>query len=89
MANSDSPLPFAHVQETPHPFVTAMADFLAESGYRANRPPIANTLMWGSSAKYQEDLKIMNELVDERLCLFPLFTPLCCERGHEFPGCEC
>ncbi|RPD61291.1 bifunctional P-450:NADPH-P450 reductase [Lentinus tigrinus ALCF2SS1-6] len=52
-------------KETPHPFVTAMADFLVESGYRSNRPPIANTLMWGSNAKYQEDLKVMNELVDQ------------------------
>ncbi len=45
-----------------------MVDFLIESGNRANRPPIANTLMWGANAKYQEDLKVMNELVDERPC---------------------
>ncbi|KAH9899295.1 fatty acid hydroxylase [Cubamyces lactineus] len=48
-----------------HPFVKAMGDFLTECANRANRPPIMNTLMRGSSAKYEADMKIMNDLVDE------------------------
>ncbi|KAI9067866.1 fatty acid hydroxylase [Trametes sanguinea] len=51
--------------EHSHPFVQAMADFLTESANRANRPPIMNTIMRGSSAKYDADMKIMNELVDQ------------------------
>ncbi|OSC96348.1 fatty acid hydroxylase [Trametes coccinea BRFM310] len=51
--------------EQSHPFVQAMADFLTESANRANRPPIMNTIMRGSSAKYEADMKIMNELVDQ------------------------
>ncbi|TBU21312.1 bifunctional P-450:NADPH-P450 reductase [Dichomitus squalens] len=51
--------------EQSHPFVQAMGDFLLESGLRANRPPIMNTLMRGSSAKFEADLNTMNELVDE------------------------
>lgn len=43
-----------------------MADFLAESGRRANRPPLMNTIMRGSSAKYEEDMKTMNTLVLQR-----------------------
>lgn len=43
-----------------------MADFLAESGRRANRPPLMNTFMRGSSAKYEEDMKTMNTLVLQR-----------------------
>ena len=45
-----------------------MGDFLTECANRANRPPIMNTLMRGSSAKYEADMKIMNDLVDE--CMF-------------------
>ena len=43
-----------------------MGDFLVESGLRANRPPIMNTLMRGSSAKFVADLNTMSQLVDER-----------------------
>ncbi|KAI0631143.1 fatty acid hydroxylase [Trametes polyzona] len=51
--------------EHTHPFVQAMADFLAECGRRANRPPIMNSIMRGSNAKYEEDMKTMNALVNE------------------------
>ncbi|KAI0819916.1 fatty acid hydroxylase [Trametes gibbosa] len=51
--------------EQAHPFVHAMSDFLTESAKRSNRPPIMNTIMRGSSAKYEEDMKTMNRLVDE------------------------
>lgn len=43
-----------------------MADFLVESGRRANRPPLMNTFMRGSNAKYEEDMKTMNTLVLQR-----------------------
>ena len=43
-----------------------MGDFLLESGLRANRPPIMNTLMRGSNAKFAADMATMNQLVDER-----------------------
>ncbi len=43
-----------------------MGDFLLESGLRSNRPPIMNTLMRGSSAKFEADMATMNQLVDER-----------------------
>ncbi|KAI8976616.1 fatty acid hydroxylase [Trametes punicea] len=51
--------------EQSHPFVQAMADFLVECTNRANRPPIMNTILRGSSAKYEADMKVMNQLVDE------------------------
>ena len=57
-------------QEQSHPFVQAMGDFLLESGLRANRPPIMNTLMRGSSAKFEADMATMNHLVDERRSSF-------------------
>ncbi|KAI0738944.1 bifunctional P-450:NADPH-P450 reductase [Daedaleopsis nitida] len=48
-----------------HPFVQAMSDFLLESGYRANRPALVNSMMRGSSAKYEADMNTMNDLVNE------------------------
>ena len=41
----------------------AMNDFLIESGNRANRPTLLNNLM---SSKYEEDIKTMAELADNR-----------------------
>lgn len=40
-----------------------MNDFLIESGKRANRPTILNNLM---GSKYEEDIKTMAEVADER-----------------------
>ena len=42
-----------------------MADFLIESGRRANRPSLVQALMPGVNAKYEEDQRIMGELVEE------------------------
>ncbi|TBU21982.1 fatty acid hydroxylase [Dichomitus squalens] len=54
-------------REDPHPFADAMADFLIESGRRASRPSIVQAIMSGTNAKYEDDIRIMNELVDEIL----------------------
>ncbi|KAI0356058.1 fatty acid hydroxylase [Trametes cingulata] len=51
--------------EQTHPFVQAMADFLAECGRRANRPPLVGAFMRSANAKYEEDMKTMNKLVNE------------------------
>lgn len=42
-----------------------MADFLVESGRRAQRPGLVNSLMRGSATKYQEDIDTLMSLVDE------------------------
>ncbi|CAL1708234.1 unnamed protein product [Somion occarium] len=47
------------------PFIQAMADFLTESGRRAQRPGVVNTLMRGSASKYQQDIQTLMSLVDE------------------------
>ena len=49
----------------PHPFAIAMGDFLVESGRRANRAALVQAMMPGTNAKYESDLRVMNELVDE------------------------
>ncbi|KAJ7666812.1 fatty acid hydroxylase [Mycena polygramma] len=46
-------------------FAVAMADFLKESGQRANRPRIMQTLMRGTTAKYHTDIKFMRELAEK------------------------
>ena len=51
------------MQDNAHPFIMAMNDFLIESGNRANRPTLLNNLM---SSKYEEDIKTMAELADNR-----------------------
>nr|BAK09530.1 cytochrome P450 [Postia placenta] len=51
-------------RETNHPFVQAMADFLIESGHRANRPSLVTSVL-GYQTKYEKDIKIMSDLVDE------------------------
>ena len=48
-----------------HPFIKAMGDFLLESGRRAQRPGLVNTLMRGSANKYQEDIQTLMSLVDK------------------------
>ena len=57
-----------NLQPEPHPFATAMADFLLESGRRANRASLVQAMMTGTNAKYEADMKTMNELVDESAC---------------------
>ncbi len=52
-------------QEEPHPFVTAMVDFLLESGRRSSRPSIVQAMMTGTNAKFEEDLRTLNALVEE------------------------
>ena len=41
---------------------------MLESGRRANRPSLVQAMMSGTNAKYEEDIRIMNELVDESEC---------------------
>lgn len=53
------------MQEEPHPFATAMADFLVESGLRANRLSLVQNMMTGTNAKYEEDKRICDSLVEE------------------------
>ncbi|KAM5540781.1 hypothetical protein V8D89_005425 [Ganoderma adspersum] len=54
-------------REEPHPFATAMADFLIESGRRSARPSLVQAMMSGSNAKYEEDKRTLNALVEEIL----------------------
>ncbi|KAI0823976.1 bifunctional P-450/NADPH-P450 reductase [Trametes gibbosa] len=49
------------------PFAHAMVDFLIESGKRANRPTIVQSLMTSTNAKYEEDQKTMGDLVNSIL----------------------
>ena len=49
-----------------------MADFLVESGNRALRPGIVQPFMHGANAKYEEDIKTMNEYVNESTYLVQL-----------------
>lgn len=41
-----------------------MADFLIESGHRANRPSLVTSVL-GYQTKYEKDIRIMSDLVDE------------------------
>ncbi|KAH9931026.1 cytochrome P450 [Amylocystis lapponica] len=52
-------------REGNHPFVQAMVDFLVESGQRAFRPALVNSLMRGNNEKYTQDIKIMADLANE------------------------
>ena len=47
------------------PFAAAMGDFLAEAQVRVNRPALVNATMRGVTAKYHEDMKTMNDIVDK------------------------
>ena len=53
------------LQDEPHPFVTAMADFLIECGRRSVRPSIVNSMMSSTNAKFEADQKIMFDLVNQ------------------------
>ncbi|KAJ6522368.1 fatty acid hydroxylase [Mycena vulgaris] len=46
-------------------FTVAMAEFLGESGLRANRPRILQAVMRGTTAKYEADIKKMKDLADQ------------------------
>ncbi|PIL35108.1 cytochrome P450 [Ganoderma sinense ZZ0214-1] len=54
-------------REEPHPFVTAMVDFLLESGRRPVRPSLVQAMMTGTNAKYDADINTLNTLVEEIL----------------------
>ena len=56
------------VKEEPHPFVTAMVDFLLESGHRASRLSLVQAVMTSATAKYEQDIKIMSDLANESEC---------------------
>lgn len=42
-----------------------MVDFLIECNLRANRPSFLSSVMVSTTAKYEQDQKIMAELADE------------------------
>jgi cytochrome P450/NADPH-cytochrome P450 reductase len=42
-----------------------MGDFLLECDNRTQRPAIVQRMMRGTTAKYKEDMKIMNDLANE------------------------
>ncbi|KAF7351739.1 Fatty acid hydroxylase [Mycena sanguinolenta] len=46
-------------------FTIAMANFLGESGLRANRPRVLQAVMRGTTAKYEADIKTMKNLADQ------------------------
>ena len=52
-------------QDSSHPFVQSMIDFLVECNLRANRPGLLTSMMMGTTAKYEQDIKVMAELADE------------------------
>lgn len=56
-----------------------MTDFLIESGLRANRPAIVNSMMRSAWNKYERDIKTMADLADNSkwfsiLLISPLLT---------------
>ena len=42
-----------------------MGDFLIESGRRANRPTLVQSMMAGSNAKYEADINTLSTVADE------------------------
>ncbi|KAF7794903.1 hypothetical protein EIP86_006046 [Pleurotus ostreatoroseus] len=52
-------------RESNHPFVQSMVDFLVECNLRVNRPGLLNSMMVGTTAKYEEDIKTMVQLADD------------------------
>ena len=57
--------PRVAIQDSSHPFVQSMVDFLIECNLRANRPGLLTSMMMGTTAKYEQDIKTMQELADE------------------------
>jgi cytochrome P450/NADPH-cytochrome P450 reductase len=45
-----------------------MSDFLLECDLRSGRPAFVQWMMRGSTAKYEEDMKIMKDLANESVC---------------------
>ncbi len=60
-----------------------MVDFLIECNLRANRPTIVNSMMVGTTAKYEQDIKTMAELADESETLLRICV-LCALINHLF-----
>ena len=52
-------------QNKMHHFVDAMVNVLSESGNRARRLPLQNTLMRGTAKKYYDDIAYIHELCDD------------------------
>ncbi|KAJ2999753.1 hypothetical protein NUW54_g6889 [Trametes sanguinea] len=50
-----------------HPFADAMVDFLIESGKRASRPYIVQSMMTSTNAKYEQDQRVLAQLVNDIL----------------------
>ncbi|KAF2088699.1 cytochrome P450 [Saccharata proteae CBS 121410] len=51
----------SYYQDQMHPFIEAMADFLKESGNRANRPTIAQAFYRSANAKYDADIELLQK----------------------------
>lgn len=48
-----------------HPFVEAMVDFLAESGFRSNRPPLAQFFLKDTNRKYEANIQRMKGIAQD------------------------
>ena len=80
-------------QEDLPPFAIAMADFLAESGKRASRPAIVQNMMTATNAKYEEDKRIMMQVVEESMYMPKYFacgilTFCSLHASHREPSCQ-
>lgn len=62
------------MQESNHPFVQSMVDFLIECNLRANRPGLLSSIMVNTTAKYEQDVQTMAELADQSTNPVVLFT---------------
>jgi hypothetical protein len=62
-----------------------MADFLLECDYRSRRPAVVQWMMRGSNAKYEEDMKIMNDLANESADKF--IYKCCLRQTDELHSC--
>ncbi|KAI9727399.1 MAG: hypothetical protein M1834_008405 [Cirrosporium novae-zelandiae] len=55
----------SYYHEEMHPFITAMGDFLSESGNRSMRPSIVNPFYRQSQRKYDADIAILRKTSDD------------------------
>jgi hypothetical protein len=73
-------------------FAAAMSGFLAEAQVRVNRPALVNATMRRVTAKYYEDMKTMNDIVDKSascsLRSSSLERPPISQRSYRGSPCE-
>ena len=54
--------PYHILQEENHPFVVAMSEFLEECDVRARRPPLVNQMMTATTAKFEYNMTLMQDI---------------------------